>query len=72
MVREGNRYSEPFRLRTVKEAFSRRTNLPFTLEVLILHADYNNILITIVFINQMVYNIISVNLEVLYDYGRND
>ena len=35
-------------------------------------ADYNNILITIVFINQMVYNILSVNLEVLYDYGRND
>ncbi|MDT2753185.1 MFS transporter (plasmid) [Enterococcus faecium] len=30
------------------------------------------ILITIVFINQMVYNILSVNLEVLYDYGRND
>ena len=59
MVREGNRYSEPFRLRTVKEAFSRRTNLQFTLEVLILLADYNNILITIVFINQMVYNIIS-------------
>ena len=33
---------------------------------------YNNILITIVLINQMVYNILSVNLEVLYDYGRND
>ena len=38
----------------------------------LLLADYNNILITIVFINQMVYNILSVNLEVLYDYGRND
>lgn len=38
----------------------------------LLLAVYNNILITIVFINQMVYNIISVNLEVLYDYGRND
>ena len=35
-------------------------------------ADYNNILIIIVYINQMVYNILSVNLEVLYDYGRND
>ena len=39
---------------------------------ILLLADYNNILITIVFINQMVYNILSVNLEVLYDYGRND
>jgi len=29
----------------------------------------NIILNTIVFINQMVYNIISVSLEVLYDYG---
>ena len=38
----------------------------------LLLADYNNILITIVFINQMVYNILSVNLEVLHDYGRND
>lgn len=35
MVREGDRFSEPFRLRLVKEAFSRRTNLQFTLEVLI-------------------------------------
>ena len=38
----------------------------------LLLADYNNILITIVLINQMVYNNISVNLEGLYDYGRND
>ena len=38
----------------------------------LLIADYNNILMTIAFINQMVYVILSINLEVLYDYGRND
>lgn len=38
----------------------------------LLLVDYNNNFITISFINQMVYNILSVNLEVLYDYGRND
>lgn len=30
------------------------------------------IIIVIVFINQMIYNIFSVTLEVLYDYGRYD
>lgn len=57
------------RIRDPYVRWCERTNNQLMIILLLDLYKYNNILITIVFINQMVYNVISVSLEVLYDYG---
>ena len=41
MVQKGNRFSKSFRLSPVIEAYSRKTNLQFTLEGLIVFEERN-------------------------------